>query len=79
MDDSKYYNDWRQNCVNVLESKIAQIEKENELLRKALEEIRQTVIAGQNSVYPFVFYLDSKDGAFILETANNALKGKTND
>lgn len=39
MDDNKYYNDWRQDCINVLESKIAQIEKENELLRFTLEDI----------------------------------------
>ena len=73
------YSDWRQEWIETSESKIRELDYENAQLRKALEEIRQTVIAGQNSVYPFVFYLDSKDGAFILETANNALKGKTND
>lgn len=68
--------DWRQELIEASESKIREIDDENVRLRKALEEIRQTVIASQNSVYPFVFYLDSKDGAFILETANNALKEK---
>ena len=72
----RVYNDWRQDWIEASESKIRELDYENARLRKALEEIRQTVIAGQNSVYPFVFYLDSKDGAFILETANNALKGK---
>ena len=70
------YSDWRQDWIEASESKIRELDYENARLRKALEEIRQTVIAGQNSVYPFVFYLDSKDGAFILETANNALKEK---
>lgn len=70
------HSDWRQDWIEASESKIRELDYENARLRKALEEIRQTVIAGQNSVYPFVFYLDSKDGAFILETANNALKGK---
>ena len=70
------YSDWRQEWIESSESKISELDYENARLRKALEEIRQIVIAGQSSVYPFVFYLDSKDGAFILETANNALKGK---
>ena len=70
------YSDWRQEWIEASESKIRELDYENTRLRKALEEIRQTVIAGRNSVYPFVFYLDSKDGAFILETANNALKEK---
>jgi len=70
------YSDWRQEWIEASESKIRELDYENARLRKALEEIRQTVIAGQSSVYPFVFYLDGKDGAFILETANNALKGK---
>ena len=70
------HSDWRQDWIEASESKIRELDYENVRLRKALEEIRQTVVAGQNSVYPFVFYLDSKDGAFILETANNALKGK---
>ena len=73
------YSDWRQDWIEASESKIMELDYENARLRKALEEIRQTVIAGQNSVYPFVFYLDSKEGAFILETVNNALKEKTND
>lgn len=70
------HSDWRQDWIEASESKIRELDYENARLRKALEEIRQIVIAGQNSVYPFVFYLDSKDGAFILETANDALKGK---
>ena len=32
-------NDWRKEYIDVLESKIAQIEKENELLRFTLEGI----------------------------------------
>lgn len=70
------YSDWRQDWIEALESKIRELDNENIRLRKALEEIRQTVIAGQDSTYPFVFYLGGKDGAFILETTNNALKGK---
>ena len=70
------YSNWRQEWIEASESKIRELDYENARLRKALEEIRQTVIAGQSSVYPFVFDLDGKDGAFILETANNALKGK---
>ena len=72
----RVYSDWRQEWIEASESKIRELDYENARLRKALEEIKQTVIAGQNSVYPFVFYLDNKDGAFILETANNALKGR---
>ena len=44
-------------------------------LRKALEEIKNTVKEAQDPVYPFHFDLDSKHGAFILETAEEALKG----
>ncbi len=62
-------SDW--NARPIENSYAAEIKR----LRKALEEIKQTVIAGQNPVYPFVIYLDSKDGAFILETVENALKG----
>ena len=44
-------------------------------LRKALEEIKNTFKEAQDPVYPFHFDLDSKHGAFILETAEEALKG----
>ena len=44
-------------------------------LRKALEEIKNTVKDAQDHVYPFHCDLDSKHGAFILETAEEALKG----
>ena len=74
--DDRVYNDWRQEWIEASESKIRELDYENARLRKALEEIRQTVIAGQSPYPPFVFYLDSKDGAFILETTNNALKGE---
>ena len=44
-------------------------------LRKALEEIKNTVKEAKDPVYPFHFDLDSKYGSFILETAEAALKG----
>ena len=50
--------------------------EENRALRQALEEIRQTVTNAQDTTGLFYFELDSKDGEFILETAENALKGK---
>ena len=49
--------------------------EENRTLRQALEEIRQTVSNAQDTNGLFHFELDSKDGKFILETAENALKG----
>ena len=52
--------------------------EENRTLRQALEEIRQTVSNAQDTNGLFHFELDSKDGAFILETAENALKGNEN-
>ena len=52
--------------------------EENRALRQALEEIRQTVTNAQDTTGLFYFELDSKDGAFILETAENALKGNEN-
>ena len=52
--------------------------EENRTLRQALEEIRQTVTNAQDTTGLFYFELDSKDGAFILETAENALKGNEN-
>ena len=44
-------------------------------LRKALEEIKNTVKEAQDPVYSFHFDLDSKHGAFILEVTKEALKG----
>lgn len=52
--------------------------EENRALRQALEEIRQTVSNAQDTNGLFHFELDSKDGEFILETAENALKGNEN-
>lgn len=52
--------------------------EENRALRQALEEIRQTVTNAQDTTGLFHFELDSKDGRFILETAENALKGNEN-
>lgn len=52
--------------------------EENRALRQALEEIRQTVTNAQDTTGLFHFELDSKDGKFILETAENALKGNEN-
>ena len=52
--------------------------EENRALRQALEEIRQTVSNAQDTTGLFYFELDSKDGRFILETAENALKGNEN-
>ena len=52
--------------------------EENRALRQALEEIRQTVTNAQDTTGLFYFELDSKDGKFILETAENALKGNEN-
>ena len=54
------------------------VSEENRTLRQALEEIRQTVSNAQDTTGLFDFELDSKDGAFILETAENALKGNEN-
>ena len=48
---------------------------ENARLREALEEIKNNVKEAQDPVYSFHFDLDSKHGMFILETAENALKG----
>lgn len=51
-----------------------QLEQEIARLREALEEIKKTVEDAQDTVYPFHIALDSKDGLFILETVENALK-----
>lgn len=53
--------------------------EENRILRQALEEIRQTVTNAQDTAGLLHFELDSKDGKFILETAENALKGNENE
>ena len=58
--------------------KIGKLEAENARLREALTEIKKTVESAQDTVYPFHLALDSKDGVFILETAENALKGNEN-
>ena len=60
---------------NELTGKIEKLEAENARLREALEEIKNTVKEAQDPVYSFHFDLDSKHGAFILETAEKALKG----
>ena len=59
---------------NELPEKIGKLEAENKLLREALTEIKKTVESSQDTVYPFHIALDSKDGLFILETVENALK-----
>ena len=61
-----------------LSEKIKKLEAENVRLREALTEIKKTVESAQDTVYPFHIALDSKDGVFILETAENALKGNEN-
>lgn len=50
--------------------------EENRTLRQALEEIRKTVSNAQDTTGLLYFELDSKDCKFILETAENALKGE---
>ena len=68
--------DWNTRPIeNELVEKIEKLEAENARLREVLEEIKQTVTSAQSPVCSFHFDLDSKDGAFILETAENALKG----
>ena len=61
-----------------LPGKIGKLEAENKRLREALTEIKKTVESAQDAVYPFHLALDSKDGVFILETAENALKWNDN-
>ena len=51
-------------------------DKEIKHLREALAEIKKTVEDAQDTIYTFHFDLDSKHGAFILETAEEALKGE---
>ena len=62
---------------NELHEKIEKLERENARLREALNEIKKTVEDAQDTVYPFHLALDSKDGVFILETVENALKGES--
>ena len=50
--------------------------EENRALRQALEEIRQTVTNAQDTTGLFYFEMDRKDCKFILEPAENALKGE---
>ena len=59
---------------NELPGKIGKLERENARLREALTEIKKTVEDAQDTVFPFHLALDSKDGVFILETVENALK-----
>ena len=56
--------------------RIEELESENKRLREALTEIKKLVEFSQDTVYPFHIALDSKDGLFILETVENALKEK---
>ena len=61
--------------IEQFNGRIEELEAEIKRLYGALEEIKQTVTSAQSPVCSFHFDLDSKDGAFILETAENALKG----
>ena len=70
------HSDWRLAQIEALESKIMELNDENIKLREALEKIKNSVKEAQDPVYSFHFDLDSKDGVFILETAENALKGE---
>ena len=70
--------DWNFRPIeNELNEKIEKLERENARLREALTEIKKTVEDAQDTVYPFHLALDSKDGVFILETVENALKGES--
>ena len=62
---------------NKLPEKTGKLGEENARLREALNEIKKTVEDAQDTVYPFHLALDSKDGVFILETVENALKGES--
>ena len=71
--------DWNARPIeDELHGKIGKLEAENKRLREALTEIKKTVESSQDTVYPFHLALDSKDGEFILETVENALKGNEN-
>lgn len=71
--DDNYKNVWKVQKQAERGAKYAQ--KENARLREALAEIEKTVEDAQDTIYSFHFDLDSKHGAFILETVKNALKG----
>ena len=60
--------------LEMCNGRIEELEAENKRLREALTEIKNTVESTQDTVYPFHLALDSKDGLFILETVENALK-----
>ena len=60
--------------LEMCNGRIEELEEENTRLREALTEIKNTVESTQDTVYPFHIALDSKDGLFILETVENALK-----
>ena len=60
--------------LEMCNGRIEELEAENKRLREALTEIKNTVESTQDTVYPFHIALDSKDGLFILETVENALK-----
>ena len=66
--DNLYYT------IEQCKVRIEELEEENKRLREALTEIKNTVESTQDTVYPFHIALDSKDGLFILETVEKALK-----
>ena len=71
--------DWNARPIeDKLHEELNKLESKNKRLREALTEIKKTVESAQDTVYPFHLALDSKDGVFILETAENALKGNEN-
>ena len=71
--------DWNARPIeDKLHEELNKLEAKNKRLREALTEIKKTVESAQDTVYPFHLALDSKDGVFILETANNVLKGNEN-
>ena len=61
--------------LEMCNGRIDELESENKRLHEALAEIKKTVEDAKDTVYPFHLTLDSKDGVFILETVENALKG----
>ena len=61
-----------------LAEKIKKLEAKNTKMQVTLEEIRQTLSNAQDTTRLFYFELYSKDCKFILETAENALKGNEN-
>jgi len=74
--------DWntRTPAENELTGKIGKLESENKRLREALEAIKDEIEQYRVSYNLNLFDIDSKSAAFILETAQDALKkGKKND